>query len=512
MISRIRGEMREEPNTEELPAAESRFAGLSEVMTMAWPIMLGAMSFVVMDFVDKIFVADLGEAHLAAAGSAGIWAYTLSVFLLGIAGCVSTFASQSLGRGNKENVARYTWQGIYISVFAVGMTFVVWLIADPLFHAMGHAEDVTRYELEYFNIRILGFVFVTWQAALAAFFMSIGNPKIPMVASIVANVINIVLDYALIFGKFGFPEMGIGGAALATVISIALQVVLLQVVFMAPRFNDEYQTRSTTALDMTKLKELMNIGWPSGLSQFLDIAGWSVFTSFIVGGFGTAQLAAHTAAINFMHLSFVPAIAINHAIAPIVGQYIGKGNIAMAKSRAYTAMKVAMCIMFTVGVTIAIFGKPLIGIFSDDPQVIEMGAILLIFSATFGLFDAVNIVMIGALRGAGDTRWMMYVMAIGAWVVSLPLASVFALDELWGVRVGFGWGAKGAWFGITLYIIMLSGVFFHRFHGEKWRHINIFSGEVDAEQVDALDPSSDEAIVPPAATVKAQETGGITSI
>ncbi|MFP6616447.1 MAG: MATE family efflux transporter, partial [Candidatus Hydrogenedentota bacterium] len=281
--------MNQETIPTEPPTEEPRYTGLKEVMTMAWPIMLGAMSFVVMDFVDKIFVSRLGNAHLAAVGSAGIWAYTLSIFVLGISACVSTFASQSLGRGNKENVARYTWQGIYISALAGLLTLIVWPLSEPLFRAMNHAPDVTQYELEYFKVRIFGFAFVTWQAAQAAFFMSIGRPKIPMVVSIIVNIINIILDYLLIFGKFGFPEMGISGAAVATVASIGIQVVLLQAIFMSDHFNDEYQTRSTYALDRTKIGELFKIGWPSGLSGFLDIASWSVFTSFIVGGFGTAQ-------------------------------------------------------------------------------------------------------------------------------------------------------------------------------------------------------------------------------
>lgn len=467
-------------------------AGVKEVMTMAWPIMLGAMSFVLMDFVDKLFVSQLSEAHLAAVGSAGIWSYTLSILVLGIAACVSTFASQSLGKGNKDDVARYTWHGIYVSGTAGILALVLWPVSDDLFHLMGHAEDVTAYEIEYFTYRLLGFVFISWQAALAAFFMSISRPKIPMMVSLVANISNIVLDYVLIFGKFGFPEMGIGGAAIATVASITLQVILLQAIFMNRNYNDEYHTRSTSRFEFAKIKELVNIGWPSGISGFLDVASWSVFTSFIVGSFGTAQLAAHTAAINFMHLSFVPVIALNHAIAPIVGSWIGKGDIATAKARTYTAMRIGMVVMFSVGTTMAIFGKNLLRVFSDDPQVIEVGHVLLICAATFALFDAVTIVLSGALRGAGDTKWMMIAMFIGAWFGSLPLAWLFAIT--------FGFEAKGAWIGATIYIILLSGVFLHRFHGEKWRHINIFSEQKKD------DGEIDTPVTQPAEVVNASET------
>ena len=474
----------EDPEQNPAPV-EDRHAGTKEVLTMAWPIMLGTMSFVLMDFVDKLFVSKLGASHLAAVGSAGIWSYTLSVFVLGIAACVSTFASQSLGKGNKENAARYTWQGIYVSLTAGVLALVLWPISGPMFGAMGHADDVTALEIEYFNLRLLGYVFIAWQAALAAFFMSVEKPKIVMMVALVANISNVLLDYVLIFGKFGFPELGIGGAALATVSSIFLQVVLLQAVFMSRTWNAEYKTRSTFTFDIVKVRELVKIGWPAGLSNFLDVASWSVFTSFIVGSFGTAQLAAHTAAINYMHLSFMPVIALNHAIAPIVGNYIGKGDIATAKARAYTAMKMGMVVMFTIGVTLAIFGSSLMTVFSDDPVVIDVGAVLLICAATFALFDAVTIVLAGALRGAGDTKWIMWALFLGSYFISLPLAYLFAIV--------LEMGAKGAWMGATIYIILLSGVFLYRFQGEKWRHINIFA---DSENTDALPGEGDPSVLP----------------
>ena len=434
---------------------------------MAWPIMLGAMSFVIMDFVDKVFVSRLGLDNLAAVGSAGIWAYTLGVFFVGIAGCVSTFSAQSIGRGKKENCSRYAWQGIYISIAAGSTVLLMWPLSRPLFEPMGHTPEVLELELTYFRIRVLGFAFVAWQAALAAFFQSIGRPIIPMYAALVGNISNIVLDYVLIFGKFGAPELGIAGAAIATVVSMGLQVALLHAVFLNDEVDREYGSRSAWRFDLVKARDLFAIGWPSGVSGFLDVASWSIFTSFIIGGFGTVQLAAHTAAISFMHLIFIPAMGLSMATTPIVAQWIGRGEIRIAKSRAYTAMRLAIVFMVTVGVTLAVFGPYLMRIFSSDPEIIRLGHALLVLAAIFSGFDAITIVLVGALRGAGDTRWMMIALSIGAWGVSLPLAWLFAHP--------LGLEARGAWIGATIYIILLSGVFFRRFHGEAWRDIRIFS-------------------------------------
>ncbi len=446
---------------------EPKYAGLKEVMSMSWPIMLASMSFVVMDFVDKYFVASLGKDHLAAIGSAGIWSYTLSMFVIGVVTCVSTFASQSLGRNNKPDAARYTWQGIYISLSAILVFFLMIPGTPILFNAMNHSPEVTQLEIDYFNIRMYGVVFVAWQTAVSSFFFSIERPKIPMYISLLGNLTNIVLDYLLVFGKFGFPELGIEGAAYATVISIFAQMVILQWIFMSKSYNKEYHTRSTFSFDWGKVKELFKIGWPSGLSGFIDITNWSVFTSFIIGSFGTEQLAANGAAINYMHIMFMPVMAMNNAIAPIVGQWIGKGDILRAKARAYTATKVGMVIMLSMGILLAIYGEFLIGLFSDDAEVIRVGHTLLIFGAVFALFDAVNIVLSGALRGAGDTYWMLIALLIGSWGVNIPLAWIFSTP--------LGLEAKGAWIGATIYIIFMSVLYLHRFHGEKWRHIDIFN-------------------------------------
>lgn len=451
----------------ELPTDRPRWEGLREVVQMAWPIMLGAMSFVLMDFVDKIFVSRLGIDNLAAVGSAGIWAYTLGIFFVGIAGCVSTFSAQSLGRGQKENCARYAWQGIYISIAAGSLVVLIWPFSRLLFERMGHTSEVVELELTYFRIRILGFAFVAWQAGLAAFFQSVKRPIIPMYAALVGNILNIVLDYILIFGKFGFPAMGIAGAAIATVLSMIVQAALLQAIFMSDRVNREYGSRRAWRFDWVKARDLFAIGWPSGVSGFLDVASWSIFTSFIVGGFGTVQLAAHTAAISYMHLMFLPAMALSMAATPIVGQWIGRGELQVAKSRGYTATRLAMIIMVVVGVLLATFGSQLMRVFSEDPEVIGMGATLLILAAIFGGFDAITIVLAGALRGVGDTRWMMYALTIGSYGVSLPLAWLFSTP--------LGLQARGAWVGATIYIILLSGVFLWRFHSESWRDIKIFS-------------------------------------
>ncbi len=450
---------------------ESRWTGLSEVLRLAMPAILASISWTVMQFIDTAMVGQLGQVPLAAVGSAGLWAFVMNTFAVGVVGCVATFVGQSLGRGRLTDCGRYAWQGIYLSLATGLLAIALWPLAGPIFHLMPHTPEVQVQEILYFRIRLLGYVFIAWQTALASFFQAVNRPMIPMVSAFAANLLNIVLDYALIFGHFGLPRMEIGGAALATVIALGFQVALLQWVFLRKSMEETYATRSGFAFDWSKMTELFNIGWPAGLSFLLDVMNWGIFTSFIVGYFGDSVLAAHTAAIAIMHISFVPAMGLNQAIAPIVGQWIGRENIPIAKARAYTATKLGIAYMFGMGMIFAFLGPAIIhAFFINDWNVVKLCHIFLMMGAVFQGFDAINIVLSGALRGAGDTRWIAVMTAIGAYGLFLPAALIMAFV--------FKWGAVGAWLGATVYIITLSGIMFRRFHGERWRHIKIFRADL----------------------------------
>lgn len=449
---------------------EPRFAGLREITFMAGPIILGLMSQTLMQTADAMIVAHWRPDALAAFGSAGMWVFILSTFLLGIVGCVSTFVSQCLGRGDKEHCAKYAWQGIYLSLVAGVLSLFLWPLAGPLFRSMPHSESVTQYEITYFQVRLFGYVFLAWGAALMAYFQAIGRPMVPMAIAIFTNVLNIALDYVFVFGIGPFPEWGIYGAGLATVIGQAVFVLVAQAIFINNASHREFSTRSTYAFDWHRMSELFRIGWPAGLTFFLEITTWGIFTSWIVGHFGDVALAASTAAITIMHASFMMAVGLNHAMAPIVGQWIGRGKPDVAVARTKTAVRLATVYMGLMGLLFAIFGDKIVYYgFGRSEDVAALGHRLLILAAVFQVFDAITIVTEGSLRGAGDTRWMAVVMFIASYFVFLPLAALFAFR--------FEMGAFGGWVGATIYIIGVSGLFYYRFNTQKWREMSIFLEE-----------------------------------
>lgn len=436
---------------------------------MSGPIILGSLSFAVMEFIDRVMVNKLGTEALAAVGSASIWSYTVSTLLLGIVGCVGVFVAQCLGRGEPRRCGRYAWQGLYLSLIAGLIAVCFYPVAPLLFGLMGHEPAVTALELAYFQVRLFSYLPLAFVTTLAAFFQASGHAVVPMFVAIIGTLVNIVLNYMFIFGNWGAPALGIAGAAWATNASMYLQFFLLFAVFLSPVYHRHFGTRGDIRFNRAMATELLRVGGPAGGMMFLDVANWSIFISFVVGRLGAAPLAANNVALSFMQLCFIPAFALNQGVSAIVGQWIGRGDFERAKQRAFTALRMAMVYMVTLGIFFAIFGAELIQfVFAPEEELVtRLGHQLLIVAAVFQIFDAICIVMGGALRGAGDTRWMLMVTFVSAYLVFIPSAVVLAFP--------LGGGALGAWIGAAIYIAVLSLFMWLRFRGERWRDINIFS-------------------------------------
>ena len=448
---------------------EPRWEGVREVMAMSGPIILSTLSYSLMGFVDRVMVGRVSESALAAVTSADIASYTLSTLFMGVVGIVATFAAQCYGRNEHADCSRYCWQGLWLSLSGVLFALALFPLSGPLFHAMGHTAEVTRLELIFFRIRLIGYLFEGCMAAFTGFFQAVNRSGIPMITAIVGNLANLLLNYAFIFGHFGFPAMGIAGSATATVLAMLLQSALLFGVFLSRPFHNKYATRATSAFDARRFRELVQVGVPAAMCMFLDVANWWIWISFIIGRFGTVQMAANTVALSFNQFCFMPVIGLHMGISAIVGQWIGRGDPDRAHARTRTTLKLAAIYMVGMGLVFATFGGVLAkAIFNPaNPDIVPLAARLLVLAALFQAFDAANITYIGALRGAGDTRWMMWMTLLIAYGFGLPLSCF----------LGFKMGLEtyGAWIGATVYIIVLSGMLIGRFESGRWRRISIFS-------------------------------------
>ena len=280
-------------------------------------------------------------------------------------------------------------------------------------------------------------------------------------------MLNIVFNYLLIFGVWVFPELGVAGSAWGTVLANLCQCIILFSLFWRSEFRSRYHT-AKPIYSWKMIKRLIRVGAPGGLQGVWDLVTWGIILTWMIGLFGTAPLAANTIVVRYLHLSFMPALGVAFVLTAIVGKSIGEGQKERANEQAFLALKVIMGYMIGMGIIYYLFRDPFIKVFSDDPEVLANGRVMLLFAAIFQVFDALFITFSYALRGAGDTKF--------------PAAALMVYSTV--VLCGGGYfmityypqfGALGPWSMTTLYIAFLGVTLLARWIWGPWKKINIFT-------------------------------------
>lgn len=438
--------------------------GTREVATLAWPVILSQISMTTMGIIDSAMVGRLGATELASVGFAGIWGWTCFNLFFGTSSAVQTFVSQAHGAGDERSCGGWVWQALYVLIPATAVTsvaLVYWI--EPFLSLLSPSAEMQEAAASYLRPRLAGSVGLLIAMTLTSFFRGFGDTRTPMYAAFTANAVNAVLDYGLIFGEFGLPEMGLVGAGIATAIGEWLYAAVLLVAFLRAGVRERFDTRPI-APDRLQLRRLLRIGVPIGGEWVLGMLSFAVFST-IIARMGDAAMAASQAVIILLSLSFMQAIGISAAGATLVGRYIGAQDKASARRSFASSVKMAGFLGVLIASVYIAVPEALMRIFSDDPEVIALGRPLIALCAAFQLFDAFGIVANGCLRGAGDTRWPFVVHTVLAWALFVPAT------HLLGVTLGFG--LEGAWVGGTLYVGVLSSILLWRFNSGAWEELDI---------------------------------------
>jgi multidrug resistance protein, MATE family len=344
-----------------------------------------------------MFLAWYSPEAIAAAMPAGILNYAVMSFFIGTAGYVSTFVAQYHGAGMGQRIGPALWQGIYFSL--LGGIFLLGLIplAGPGFDLVGHDAAVRRNEIVYFQYLCLGGFPVIASSTLSGFFTGLGRPWPVMWANVLATMLNLVGDYVLIFGRWGFPEMGMKGAAIATVASGAFSLVFYAAMMARPAYETDYSTLSGWRIDRGLFLRLVKFGVPSGVQFFLDMAGFTAFV-LIVGRLGTVSLAATNIAFNINTLAFMPMIGFGIAVSVLVGRYIGRGRPDLATRSTYSGFCMTLLYMTTVAALYVLVPGVFTAPFAAGseaalfPEIRRLTEVLLRFVALYSIFDTMNII------------------------------------------------------------------------------------------------------------------------
>ncbi len=445
--------------------------GIREVLKISTPLLISMGSHVMMQFCDRMFLAWSSPIYLQAAMPAGVLAFTLCCWFMELAGYSNTFVAQYHGAGKPRRCARSTGQGILI---ALGTWVPMLLLIGPgtfLIKHSGHPPAAIEQEIVYYRILMIGSVALPLGAAASSFFTGRGDTLTPMYTHLLANTVNIILDYMLIFGKFGAPEMGIRGAAWATIASSMISPIILLSLFLSKRYAEHYATRKAFRPDRDLIRRILRFGMPAATNIFLDVSSFAVFV-MIVGSMGGQSLTANNAAFSVNHIVFMPLMGFGIAASTLVGKYQGMKRPGIAARSAITAWKIGSLYMLFFALTFAFFPRFYLSFFTkwgsgsiNVDEILPLGRQFLLMMALWGLFDAANLILSGALKGAGDTKFVMYYslgMAWGLWVpVQLVLAKVFKM------------GIIAHWVWLCLYIVILSIGYSVRFFRGKWKDIEM---------------------------------------
>lgn len=442
---------------------------LRYMLKLAAPMVVTNISFTVMQFVDRFMVSRLGTEALAAILPAGVISFVPASFAIGVMTSVNTFVSQSLGRGQKRDCSNYCWQAIYMGLaYFLVVVAIMWPAAPQVFRTLGHEPAVVDLEVIYLRIMLYAQFLAVFIWASSQFFMGVHRPIITMYAALCSQVVNIAANYILIFGKFGFPAMGIAGAGWGTFIGIAVGAGVRMAMFLSGGINSNFASRGTMNVDLLKMRDLVKVGFPAGFGFMMNMMFWGIILFGLVGRFGKEALAATSAVFACVNVSFMPIVGLGTALTAAVGKSIGKGRKDVAIKQTSVCLRVALIYMGLVGLCFFLFRNDLMVFWApDDKEVISIGTNIFIFAAIFQVFDAMLLTYYDALRGAGDTLWLAIVEALGA-------AIIMGLGGVCMLKFFPQLGALGPWIAATVKIIAVALANRWRFKSNRWMQIDLF--------------------------------------
>ena len=438
------------------------------VLRLAWPVIIQYVSFSMVQLVDTALVGHLGQDALAGVRLAVLvfWFAQAGMVALGI-GATAVIA-RNVGAG-QTNLASLTLRNALVmaTLWGTAVGLGVWFLADWALGLMGAEPGARQEGVVYMRAAAVGLPLTSIMFVGSASLQGAGDTRTPMAIGILANVVNAIVAVLLINGLGPFPRLNVlgsgAGYASAGIVGAAAVLAILtsgtRIIRWAPW--------NAFKLNWSESKRVLNIGAPAGLEQMQFMLAFLIYTR-IVASLGTTALAAHGVILAVQSLTFYVGFALGIAASALVGQSLGAGRPDLAERAAYTAMRFGLAIMVTLGTVLIILGGPITSIFVGGPdadEVIDIGRRLFLIFAFAMPAMGLSLSLGGSLRGAGDTRAVLAIMASTTWVMRLVPAYLLAIT--------FGLGVPGAWAAAVIDINSRALLIWLRFRQGKWKHIKV---------------------------------------
>lgn len=474
----------------------NRPAGGREVLAIAAPLIVSTLSWTAMQFTDRMFLSWVSGEAMAAAFTSGVAWFAALCLPLGVSAFTSTFVSQYHGDDQPEKIGPATWQGVWTAAIASPLILALIPLAPTIFSWADHSAELTALEVQYFQILCWGAPGFLAAQALESFFSGRSRTGVVMCVDLGAVATNIVLDGMWVLGWGTGVRWGLPGAAWATVIAFWVKFLAYLFLVLRPANRRTYATWSGLRWDAEQLRRLWRFGLPSGVQMLLDVGGFTAFV-ILVGQLGDVATVSTSLVFSVSHFAFMPVWGCGMACSVLVGQRLGECRAELAERSTYTTLVITWAYMAAIS-TLFVAAPNLFlgGFFSLEPKpgvsstdVLLVARRLLWFVAAYNLFDATLIVFVSALKGAGDTRFIMR--------VSLAMMVLLAGSTWLAVRVAHT-GVYQCWGIITAVVWIMAAVYAARFRHGAWKSMRVIELQhhslPSAEAGSAGEAPSDEVL------------------
>ena len=431
------------------------------MIVLAVPVVLSELGWMAQGVVDNIMVGRLGPAAIGAVSLGNAVYYTPSLFGIGLLLGLDTLVAQAYGRKDHDECHRWLAQGVYLALI---VTPPLMLLVAALCFGLPHFGVVQAVALpaaSYLRILNWGTLPLLLYGGIRRYLQGVGQVRVITVTYVLANLLNWGGNWVLIYGKLGFPALGVDGSAISTCIArVCMAAALLGFAWRYERKRGHPLFRHWAAPQLARLKQLTRLGAPAAGQIVLEVGAWNLAT-FSAGYINPVALATHAIALNYASMSYMMPLGISAAAAVSVGHAVGAGDPARARRAGWLALGLGTAAMLSAAVAFFVAPRALISLYTTDPRVLAVGPALLWIAAAFQIFDGVQTVCTGALRGLGETRVPMIANFVGYWIFGLPLGFTLCFVLHWGIY--------GTWIGLTLALIVISLTLLVRWHHDSTR-------------------------------------------
>lgn len=448
-----------------LPGEPTQGELRKSIFDMIWPVTLDAILQLMVGMVASAMVGRLGALAIAAVGLSSRVTQISWALFFGISTGVTVLVARFYGAGDMETARKISYQGLLSAVILIAfMTVISFWIAEPFLYMMNVEAELVEICMEYLQIALWTLPFMAMIQISAGIMRGVSNTRVPMLISLIINIINVIVCWLFIYGNLGMPAMGIRGAALAMLVSqIVGSVIALWAIF-SEISGIKLGKEDLGPLNFSEIKRIFRIGLPSSAGDLFWQIASIVMTSVIVT-FGTVALAAHNLGLQAEGISYMPAAGLSLAATAFVGQSLGAKNLNLARRYIQEIFFWGMMFFIFASFLLMFGGKWIMSLLTNDIEVINLGAKYLFLMGIAQIPLEMAGVINGVLRGAGDTKWVMYIQAIGMWLFRIPLSYIL------GITMGFG--IMGVWWAMTIDLFVRFFLVAWRYNQGKWKTMEV---------------------------------------